>query len=134
MPLTVDRYLVLIQSSPDADPVEHAVAMVNGDRLRAELEGPKHGVSSPETKPMHYMALCLWSACLRSKVIEDVDFQAFKDQLLNFDEVEEVEPFPGDAPVDDDLGPTQAGTGSPSSSPANSANSDSGSTPPPTPA
>jgi hypothetical protein len=134
MPLTVERYLVLIQSSPDADPVEHEVALVNGDRLRAELEGPKHGISSPQTSPMHYMALCLWSACLRAKVVEDVDFPAFKDILLNFDEVPQVAQFPGDPEVVDDLGPTPAGTGSPSSSPASTDPSNSGSTPPPTPA
>jgi hypothetical protein len=135
MPLTVDRYTLLLAPSPDADPVEHEVALVNGDRLRAELEGPKHGIHNPATSPMHYMTLCLWAACLRSKVLEDVDFPTFKDQCLEFAEVEQVEAFPGDDPAPDPMGPTQAGDiASPSSSPASSDPSSFGSTPPPTPA
>lgn len=135
MPLTVERYTVLLAVSPDTEPVEHVVAVVNGDRLRAELEGPKHGITSPATFPMHYMTLCLWSACLRSKLVEDVTFPDFKDLCLNFDQVEETDPFPGEDTPADPLGPTkEEGTASPSSSPASSVPSTSGSTPTPTPA
>lgn len=133
MPLTVEKYRVLLTESPDAEPVEHEVAVVNGDRLRAELEGPKHGITSPATYPMHYMTLCLWASCLRSKLIEDVAFPEFKDMCLNFDEVEAAPAFPGEDAPADPMGPTAAGTSSPSSSPESSDPSSSGSTPTPTP-
>jgi hypothetical protein len=135
MPLTVDRYTILLADEPAANPREVEVALVNGDRLRAELEGPKQGVPTPDVKPMHYMTICLWAACLRSKVIKpEVDFPTFAEMCLDFEEVKEEPQFPGSPVVEDPMGPTAAGTGSPSSLPTSSESSPAGSTPPPTPA
>lgn len=136
MPLTVDRYRVLLATDPATEPSEHVVAVIHGDRMRAELEAPKHSTISLEGTPMAYMALWLWAACHREHILTDVPFQDFTDRiLLNFEEVEDAPNFPGSPVVPDPMGPTtEADTASLSSSPASSVTSPAGSIPTPTPA
>lgn len=132
MPLTIDRYRILLDTDPAAEPVEHVVRVIHGDRVRAELEASKRSLPPMQSAPMTYLGLWLWAACLREKVLDGVGFDDFQTQLLNFEEVEDVPAFPGSNVPGDPMGPTtEAGTGSPSSSPASSGPSTSGSTPPP---
>jgi hypothetical protein len=133
MPLTVDRYTVLLKTEEYAEPFEREVAVIHGDRMRAELEGPKQGITSLEARPMAYMALWLWAACLREKVLDDVSFEDFQNMLLNFEEVPDALNFPGSPVVVDPLGPTtEEDSASLSSSPGSSATSPAGSTQTPT--
>lgn len=132
MPLTVDRYRVLLAPDPAANPVEAEVAVIHGDRLRAELEAPRQGITDMAALPMHMISVWLWAACLRSKVIPETGFQAFANEmLLNFEEVEDTDGVDGQPA--DPMGPTSEGTDSPSSSPASSETSPAGSTPTPIP-
>ena len=42
------------------------VTITHGDQLRAELEGPRHGLHSMKDAPMHYTTLWVWAAMVRS--------------------------------------------------------------------
>lgn len=131
MPLTVDRYRVLLtDADPAVMPSEHVVSVIHGDRVRAELEAGKRGIPAMQTAPMTFLGLWLWAACLREKVLADVTYDDFQDRLLNFEEVADEPQFPGSPVTPDAMGPTtEAATASPSSSPVSSVPSSSGSTP-----
>lgn len=118
MPLTVDRYTVLLKLPGSDEPTQHEVPACNPDRLRAELECGKRSLDL-KTQPMHFTTAFLWAACLREKLIADVGFQTFADTvLLEFEEVEDAPAFPGQETPQDPMGPTplEAVTGLPSSS------------------
>lgn len=117
MPLTVDRYRVLIQTDPAAEAIEREVVVLHTDRLRAELEAPRHGLTDMTKTPMHMVTLWLWAACLREKLVPaETKFEAFKGQILNYEDVEDTSEIDGQPA--DPMGPTseEALTGSPSSS------------------
>jgi hypothetical protein len=65
---------------PDGEPVEHQLAIRNGDRLRAELEAPRHIPASLSAKAsgFHLMTLWCWAAAVREGVFEGkfVEFAA----------------------------------------------------------
>ena len=109
MPLTADRYRVLM-----TDDTEHEVTVLHGDRLRAELEGPRQGLPPMQSAPMHYVTLWLWASLTRTKTIEE-PFQGFAEKVVTFEEIEDIDQ--GDAP-ETAADPTPAGrpTGSRSTS------------------
>lgn len=57
------------RASADDQPEPEYVGVVtitHGDQLRAELEGPRHGLHSMKDAPMHYTTLWVWAAMVRS--------------------------------------------------------------------
>lgn len=94
------------------------VTPILADVLRAELEGPRHGITSPTTQSVHTTVLWLWSASVRLGYF-DGDFRAFKTELTNFEVVKatgaEVQAVPptlpaesrSDSPAASDTRPTR---------------------------
>lgn len=66
------------------------VTPILADLLRAELEGPKHGILDPKRQAIHLTVLWLWSAGLRNGQHE-LDFRTFRDRCLNFEVVAETD-------------------------------------------
>jgi len=64
----------------------YQVEVILADLLRAELEGPKHGITNPQTQSLHTTVLWLWSASLRSGNYE-AGFREFKTACTNFEVV-----------------------------------------------
>lgn len=86
--ITLSRFTVLVDNEdPESPGDEHTVTVRHGDQLRAELEGPKHGLTSIEAAPMHYMTLWVWAALTREGKTT-VNFQTFKGQILGLEPVE----------------------------------------------
>jgi hypothetical protein len=56
------------------------------DLLRAELEGPKHGLTDPKSQSIHFTVLWLWAASARTGHFES-DFRTFKTICTNFEVV-----------------------------------------------
>lgn len=117
MALTQTRVAVLLEN-PDGTTTEHQVAIRQGDKLRAELEAPSHGLVDLPHQGMHLMTLWTWAGLNRTHDIDE-DFATFRDRCL------ELEPLD-----DDEVPPTRvAGTPSPSPSPSTGHPSNGGSTP-----
>lgn len=97
------------------------VTPILADLLRAELEGPRHGIKDPSSHAIHTTVLWLWSAGLRAGQHE-LDFQTFKAAVVNFEPVKEGElevqgvpptsaasplPLPSPSPTDTGTPPPQ---------------------------
>lgn len=83
----------------DDNPV---VTPILADVLRAELEGPRHGITNPAAQAVHTTVLWIWSACLRAGEY-DGKFPEFKAALLNFEVVRdavEVQGVPPTSPAE----------------------------------
>jgi hypothetical protein len=120
MPLPRQRFQVEL-ATEDGERI-HQVEILNGDQLRAELEGPRHGMTDPKARPQHYATLVCWAALSRTG---DYD-GTFRDFMAECALIELVKKE-GAELVD----PTRPapGTGSPSSWPPTSeADLDGGST------
>lgn len=91
------------------------VTPILADILRGELEGPRHGITSPATQSVHTTVLWLWSAAVRGGYF-DGDFRRFKTELLNFEVVKatgaEVQAVPPTMPSES-LSDSPAATGTP---------------------
>lgn len=128
MGLTVPTYDVLLAAPTADDPdatVEYRTKILNGDKLRAELEAPVHGLADFGAVPQHMFVMWVWAALLRQHHITD-KWPEFKRRLLTYAKADEV----SDAP---DPTRTEAATDSASSSPESGPGS-TGSTPTSTPA
>lgn len=112
MPLTLDRYTVLLHLPEASEPTEHEIASGNPDRLRAELEGHKRGIKDLQSAPIQFSSMLMWSACLRAKLIPaDMPFQVFGESvLLDYAEIEEDD-TDGAEPPPDAVRPTPEGEG-----------------------
>jgi hypothetical protein len=99
------RVLLDSPAKSKAKPTEHTVRVLHGDMLRAELEGPKHGIVDMEATPMHFTTLWIWASLVRTHVIED-GFKEFKPRLLQLDEVADE---PDDANDPEPVDPTRSG-------------------------
>jgi hypothetical protein len=67
MPLTLPTYAVVLDVA-DGDPVEFTVTVRHGDRLRAELEAPRHlppHATDARRYSFHTMTLWVWAAAVR---------------------------------------------------------------------
>lgn len=71
----------------DDNPV---VTPILADILRAELEGPRHGITNPAMQAVHTTVLWLWAACVRTGEY-DGKFLDFKASLTNFDVLKTTE-------------------------------------------
>jgi hypothetical protein len=121
MALTRSKITVLVapigadgKADHGAEPELHELMLVHGDRLRAELEGPKYGLQM-EKAPMHYAALWAWSALVRNHLV-DQPFMDFKDRLVDVDVDDNIEVPPtkaakssSDSPSDS-TGPESTGS------------------------
>jgi hypothetical protein len=90
------------------DGSEHRVEVLMADQLRAELEAPRHSIPvDVASAPVHTTALWVWSALLRTGVLESgTGFQAARSRLTLVRKLDpDTEPAEPDAPVD----PTQQG-------------------------
>lgn len=84
-------YDVLLSQPTEGDPeatVEHRVRILNGDQLRAELEGPRHKLTDLKAMPLHFQTLWIWASLTRTHVIDD-DFRTFKPRLLAYKAVKD---------------------------------------------
>jgi hypothetical protein len=59
------------------------IPILNQDQLRAELEGPRHGLTNLREQPFHLTNLWIWAACVRLKLTE-LRFQDFK-MVMEYD-------------------------------------------------
>lgn len=64
----IPAYTVLLDT--DAGVVEHRLSIRHGDRLRAELEAPRHVPANLSTKQsaFHLMTLWCWAAAVREGI------------------------------------------------------------------
>lgn len=123
MPPTMKRLAYHVWLAPeghDGDPLAlpddqleyHHVLVGNADQLRAELEAGRLKLKQQDN-PMHLTNLWLWSALVRTKVV-NVKFQEFKSRLVSYDpDKDRDQPHTDpDADLDDlDADPTEASSG-----------------------
>lgn len=98
MTLSIPRFAVLLAAPTAEDPdatIELEAKILHGDQVRAELEGPKHGLKDLGETPLAFTGLWIWASLARQHLIED-KYPDFKRRLLTFEPVK-------DEPVD----PTQ---------------------------
>lgn len=137
MALTVPRYGVIVADENHPDDPDHAtyheIRILNGDRLRAELEAPAHGIFDAEEVPQHVVSLWIWAALMRTHIIEQ-KFGDFLPRLLHWGDLDKNQAPDAPAEPGSPGDPTRPGalTTAPSNSPSTSATSAGGSTPPPT--
>lgn len=97
------------------DGTEHRLTIKHGDRMRAELEAPRHGLTiGPETA-QHTAALVVWAALVREGLYAR-SFQEFKA-----DDLDDLEPVAAPDPTQPPTATASASTASASASPASSA-------------
>lgn len=108
-PLKRKRYVVGLV---DGDQVtEHEIEVAPADMLRAEIEGRRYGIASPQEAPIHTATLWVYLALVR------LELYAGSWQQFSSTDLYDFEPLAEDAPVD----PTQPDTsGSASPSPSTS--------------
>lgn len=115
--MTLQRVLYDVALNTPDGVVVHQVAPTSGDKMRAELEAPKHKLT--DTGAYNSTSLNLWAALVREGLVS-VGYQEFRNEVLEeFDVVKDANNKPLMVTVD----PTQpaTGAGSPSSSRATSA-------------
>lgn len=86
MPLLYPRYEVWVTTEDTPDPVRHEVTVTHGDQLRAELEGPRHGLRKMQDAPLHYTTLWCWCALVRTGAYSG-PFQQFKNDVAQLDPI-----------------------------------------------
>lgn len=111
MPLKFPRYTVALAplgdaDDPTTDPVVVECTVINGDQLRAELEGPRHGLQKMQDAPLHYTTLWVWASLVRTGDYTG-GFREFKDRCLY---VEPATDANGEAATET-VDPTPPGTG-----------------------
>lgn len=124
MPLDLPRYKVFtapagvsIDEAVASDSyVEHRVTVFHADQLRAEVTGPRFGLTSLSEQSLAYTTMWTWAALTRQLGADTVgDWPAYKASVISLERLEDETPTPDD----DEAGPTRQGvpTGVPSSSP-----------------
>lgn len=89
LPRTTYRAELTNSADPD-NPTIVELTPILADLLRAELEGPKHGLRDPSVHSLHFTVMWLWSAALRAGAFEG-GFPEFKAALVNFEPVKAVD-------------------------------------------
>jgi hypothetical protein len=127
-------YRVELETTDPAEPLIFEVTPILADILRAELEGPRHGINDPVRQSVHTTVLWLWSAAVRTGEFAG-NFQTFKAACTNFEvvkatdaEVQGVPPTVADSPSD-----PHSSLPAHSATPATPPRGSSSSTPPPPP-
>lgn len=77
--MALTRHLYDIALNTPEGITTHQIAVAAADRLRAELEAPKHKLT--DAGAQHTTTLWLWAACTRLG-LTDVGFQEFKHNAL----------------------------------------------------
>lgn len=94
MPLINPTYRVAV-ADPEGTVRDHTVTVLNGDRLRGELEAGRQGLPSLHEAPMNHAAVWVWCALVRDGLYggKCADFR-LRDlvALEAADDDEEVEP------------------------------------------
>lgn len=112
--LKLDRYTIYLPAGDGDDHTEHEVEVRHVDRLAAEKAALALGVRTvtPQGEagqPIAFMTLQLWNAAKRLGYTR-LGPQAFMDQLIDFDEIEDEDADPAnDEDAEGDADPTEPG-------------------------
>lgn len=83
----------------------YEVRVIPADMLRAEENGPRFGITNPQTQAIAMTVMWLWAASVREGHLND-PWPEFRDKLVDYEKIGDAEP----------LDPTRPGEATPSPS------------------
>lgn len=89
MKIETHTYAVALAGEDEA----REVTVIYGDMLRGELEGGRLHLPPIKEAPMHYTALWVWAALVRTGAY-DRDFRTFQGEVQMIEAAKDPEPVP----------------------------------------